>query len=176
MSEGRAELYLVKPIKGGSDFLKEETALWKQAEIINSFFYPWEIEERDSSLTFKSVHDNEWLYCLFQVLDEDIKFYVNRNDKVEVTYGDRVEIFFTPDKTLSSYYCLEIDPLGRVYDYRASYHRKFDPEWTWPDGHLIVEARQKENGYEVKCKISIESLKKIGVLNNGEIVAGLYRG
>ena len=50
-------------------------------------------------------------------------------DKADVVFEDRVEMFFSRDPRMADYYCLEIDSRGRVYDYRASYYRKFDPTW-----------------------------------------------
>ena len=42
---------------------------------------------------------------------------------------DRVELFFSNLTTLSEYYCIEIDPLGRILDYSAKHNRKFDENW-----------------------------------------------
>lgn len=142
---------------------------------IRDFTYPWE-GNKPASISFNAVYDGQWLRCCFQVEDKNVNVYVDKNAKEEVIYGDRVEIFFSTDQTLDSYYCLEIDPLGRVYDYRASHYRKFDSHWSWPTGHLIVEAKKEATGYKVECSISIQSLNDLGLLKEGTLMCGLYRG
>jgi hypothetical protein len=51
---------------------------------------------------------------------------VVKNDKLEVVNSERVEIFFRKDEALTPYYGLELDANGRVLDYEAEYHRKFN--------------------------------------------------
>ena len=43
-----------------------------------------------------------------------------------------MEVFFARDAALSRYFCVELDPLGRVHDYAASLYRKFDSSWNCP--------------------------------------------
>jgi len=167
--------YLVKKVKGNSngDFLKSD--IWKEAVVLSDFNYPWEVDLAPP-MTFQAYHDGEWLHCLYHVTDKDVRVYVNQNDKAEVIHGDRVEIFFRQDEKLNPYYCLEIDPLARVYDYCASYHRKFDATWSWPSGHLKVQAEQTEIGYSVYCMISLNSLKQLGLLKDSQLQVGVFRG
>jgi hypothetical protein len=127
-------------------------------------------------MEFKAQHDNQWLFCFFKVRDNDIRFLAQKNDKAEVIAGDRVEIFFRKDSRLESYYCVEIDPLGRIYDYRAAYYRKFDVDWSWPPGHLKVKALREATGYSVWAAFSLESLDQLGLLKHGKLEAGLFRG
>jgi hypothetical protein len=87
-----------------------------------------------------------------------------------------VEIFFSTDPELSSYYCIEVDSLGRVFDYHAKYYRIFDAKWKWPSGESIVQAQQNDSGYSVTGMISMTSLKKLGLLKNDTLMCGLYRG
>jgi hypothetical protein len=74
------------------------------------------------------------------------------------------------------YYGLELDPNGRVYDYQAEYHRKFNPQWTWPVGQLIVKANKTTDGYTVEVAISKKSLKELQLLKGNVLEAGVYRG
>ncbi|SHG74437.1 Carbohydrate family 9 binding domain-like [Chryseolinea serpens] len=162
------------------DTLGETTAhdsvSWEQAHALHDFVFPWEPEKPSAAITFRALHDDHGLYWQFRVRDKDIKTYVDKNEKSEVIFGDRVEIFFSPDTTLSTYYCLEIDSLARVYDYRANYYRKFDSAWQWPSGQLQVQARLDENGYVVTGRIGLQSLKDLGLLTHGTLRCGLYRG
>ena len=149
---------------------------WREEDELTDFIYPWENGIPAPPLKFSAMYDEKWFYWLFDVEDENVKIYVDKNKKEEVVHGDRVEIFFSTDAELSSYYCLEVDPLGRVFDYHARYYRNFDPTWEWPSGELRVHARQSEHGYSVAGMLSIDSLKKLGLLKNDTLMCGLYRG
>lgn len=148
---------------------------WNEAVALADFNFPWE----DSSapvLEFKAVHDTEWLYCFFNVIDKDVSVYSSTNQKNEVLYGDRVEIFLSPDRLLSTYYALEIDYLARVYDYKASFYRVFDAKWSWPQGHIDVRASKTDEGYQVFLNLSLDSLSRLGLLKGNEMITGIFRG
>ena len=95
---------------------------------------------------------------------------------MEAAYSDRVEIFFRQDNLLSPYYCLEMDPIGRVFDYEARYHRKFNVAWNWPENELLVKADQTHDGYTIEGRISKQSLRQLGLLNSEKLEVGLFRG
>jgi hypothetical protein len=151
-----------------------ESKLWQKANTLTEFEYPWE-NKRSSTTSFKALHNKAWLYCLFEVQDPDVKVYVVKNDKLEAINSDRVEIFFRKDQQLTPYYCLELDANGRILDYEAEYHRKFNPVWSWPAGELIVKASRTKSGYNVEVAIQKESLIKLGLLKNNKLEAGLFR-
>ncbi|WP_160143450.1 carbohydrate-binding family 9-like protein [Chryseolinea soli] len=159
-----------------AEVIAHDSASWAQANALEDFVFPWEPGKPPAAITFRALHDDQGLYWQFRVQDRDIKTYVNKNEKSEVLHGDRVEIFLCTDTTLSTYYGLEIDALARVYDYRASYYRKFDSHWQWPSGQLRASARQDEDGYVVTGRISLQSLADLGLLANGMLHCGLYRG
>lgn len=169
--------YHVKKIKDKELIVtgKGDSPLWKQANELSDFVYPWETEQPPYTL-FKALHTQDWLYCLYDVKDDNINVYVNTNDKSEVVHSDRVEIFFRKDDRMSPYYGLELDPLARVLDYEAEYHRKFNDQWTWPAGQLIVKSSRRKDGYTVEIAIQKKSLLELGVLNGNRIEAGLFRG
>jgi len=152
-----------------------DSPLWKLANELSDFTYPWEIEQPPYTL-FRALHNKDWLYCLYDVKDDNINVYVNTNDKFEVVHSDRVEIFFRKDERMSPYYGLELDPLARVLDYEAEYHRKFKVEWSWPAGQLIVKSHRRKDGYTVEIAISKKSLSQLGILKGNTIEAGLFRG
>jgi len=102
--------------------------------------------------------------------------YVDKNEKREVVHGDRVEMFLAADDQLNTYYCLEIDPLGRVFDYAASFYRKFNESWQWPHSQLHKQNIQSNDGYSILYTLSFASLYQLGLLKSGELKAGLYRG
>jgi hypothetical protein len=67
-----------------------------------------------------------------------------------------VEIFIAKDETLADYWCIEIDPLGRVHDYHAQYYRKFDSGWDCPG--LQVTAQRTATGYAVTGSVALQTL------------------
>jgi len=160
----------------GGPTVASGSPLWKSAGELSTFTYPWEPHQPHATMTFKAMHDGHWLYWQFRVDDRNVQVYVDKNQKTEVVYGDRVEMFFTSDDALSRYYCLEIDPLGRVYDYSAIYYRRFDSGWQWPAGQLHVKPEQDGTGYTITGSIGLPSLKSLGLIEGDRIRCGLYRG
>lgn len=154
---------------------KGDSPQWMKATALTDFIYPWE-KETPPLTSFKALHSKDWLYCLYQVKDENIQVLVKSNNKSEVVSSDRVEIFFRKDAAMSPYYGLELDPHGRVYDYEARFHRSFDPTWHWPTGQLIVKAHRTHDGYSVEVAISKQSLRQLGLLKGNKLEAGLFRG
>jgi hypothetical protein len=148
---------------------------WVQAPVLTDFEYPWE-DEKAPVTKFKALHDKEWVYCLFEVTDSAAYIFRDKDDKSEVASSSRAEIFFRADEKMNPYYGLEIDPLGRVLDYEATYHRKFNGKWSWPKGHLVIKTNQRKDGYSIEMAVSKTSLKQLGLMKNNTLQAGLYRG
>ena len=155
---------------------KGDSPLWKNANELTDFIYPWEKEKPPFTL-FRALHSKDWLYLLYNVKDEMVNIYVKDNDKRDVAYSDRVEIFFKQDDLLEKpYYGLELDPAGRVLDYRAKYHRQFNDPWFWPVGQLVVKTSRTKDGYIVEVAISKTSLEQLGLLKDNSLKAGIFRG
>ncbi|MEX1238177.1 MAG: carbohydrate-binding family 9-like protein [Cyclobacteriaceae bacterium] len=168
--------YSVRKINGDLKLSgKGSDALWKKAGVLSDFRYPWE-SELPPPTKFKALHNDAWLYCLFEVHDDNVHIFRDKNDKSEVAASSRSEIFFRIDNKLTPYYCMEIDPSGRVMDYRATHYRQFDLGWSWPAGHLIVKTERRQDGYTVELAISMASLRQLGVLKGKTLEAGLFRG
>lgn len=148
--------------------------LWKESNELTAFVYPWE-NEKAPFTSFKSLHSKEWLYCLFTVSDDNVITYVDKNDKTDALKSDRVEIFFKQEDNTAPYYCLEMDPLGRVYDCQAEFTRKFNPAWTWPANQFVIKTSRTKEGYIVEIAIGKSSLTNLGLLRNNTLLAGLYR-
>jgi len=128
-------------------------------------------------MTFRALWNDLRFYFRFDVQACKILTLINTNHKLEVMNSDRVEIFFRTNGQLNPYYCLEMDPLGRVLDYKSRYYRQFDYEWHWPgEKQLAVNAGYTGNGYFVEGSVTLESLKQLNLLHNHELQAGLFRG
>jgi len=168
--------YTVENIKNEEVIVtgKGDSKHWKKASNLTDFTYPWE-NKKSNTTSFKALHNQAWFYCLFEVKDPDIKVYIDKNDKLEVVNSDRVEIFLRKNEQMTPYYGLELDPNGRVLDYEAEYHRKFNPVWSWPTGGLIVKASRTNDGYKVEVAMQKESLIELGLLKGNKLEAGVFR-
>lgn len=149
--------------------------IWDGVEVMDHFVQPW-TKGPVQNTGFSAVYNESSLFLRYVVEDSSILVYRDVDDKLEVASSDRVEIFFMTDDALERYYCLEIDPLGRILDYKASFYRNFDYGWDWPKGQLSSRAELYKEGYIVELVIGLDSLRNLGILKNGIIGAGIFRG
>ena len=142
---------------------------------ITDFTYPWDDQEPPSTL-FRAHTQDARLH--FHFIVEDPEVVVEERQFVETTVDgeDRVEIFFAKDESLTDYWCIEIDPLGRVHDYHARFYREFDADWDCPG--LEAAAEPTPTGYEVTASIPLQSLEELlgrPVQPGTSIRIGLFR-
>lgn len=148
-------------------------AFWKRSFSLSSFCYPWEQEEPPATI-FRALWDRKYFYFRFDVIDTGIIAEKNSSDKMDVLTSDRVEIFFRSDMQMSPYYGLEMDPTGRVLDYKAEHYRKFDYNWKWEG--ITVRTSYTLNGYRVWGCISLSSLSEMSLIHDNKLEIGLFRG
>ena len=139
--------------------LKEEA--WKKAALISNFKLPWD-QEKPQATEARFLWDSDFLYGAFRAWDHEIVTWTapNHRGKIAVTDHDRVEIFFAWEESLKDYYCLEIDPDGVVFDYKAHYHRNFDPSWHLTG--LKVASKILPDGYVVELAVPLAVMKELG--------------
>ncbi len=155
---------------------KGSDPLWEKALILTNFHLPWN-EEIAQPTTFQALWSDYSLYFFYRVIDHDIIAPGSGLDERGVLPSDRIEIFFRQDSTMNPYYCLEMDPKGRVLDYDARYYREFDIEWDWPENGIEVRTAGFESGYTVEGKISMASLRELSLVDDdGILEVGLFRG
>ncbi len=139
--------------------------------------YPWR-EQAAPATAFCAVTDGSALAFAFRVMDEDVVIIEGaRREESLVARGDRVELFCARDARLEEYYSIEIDPIGRVLDYRARFYRRFDDGWDCPG--LEVAARQRSDGYDVEGRISHDALREMGLVLSADaapMLIGVFRG
>ena len=158
------------PLDGGA-----ADSCWAQADVETQFSFPWN-EAVAPPTEFRALCDDRYLYFAFRTQDADIVVLDQLRDKGDVVFEDRIEMFFCRDDRMTEYYCLEIDPRGRIFDYSSSYYRQHDWSWSWPG----VEARGtlREDGYDVQGRIPLASFEQLGFPRPAvgvKIRCGLYR-
>lgn len=153
---------------------KAEEEIWQQIPSDESFSFPWR-EGPPPGTVFKAFLNDETLYLYFRALENDLVLAEEPGERV-VEKEDRVEVFFAVDPELNEYYCIEVDPLGRVMDYKASYYRRFDYSWQFEG--LTAAAHRDASGYSVEIAIPIRTLTNLGLtpLKRGtRLRTGLFR-
>ena len=152
---------------------------WSKGNELLAFTYPWQ-DENAPYTSFKGVWDKTNFYFIYEAKDDDIVLFEDckGNDEFCAVASDRIEIFFRNKDTKKSYYSLEMDVKGRVFDSKSNFvdRSQFSNEWDWPTGHLIIKGRRTDGGYIVEGKISLQSLRDLDILEKGSMYAGLYRG
>ncbi len=148
---------------------------WAKAERQTSFLYPW--SNRTAPATeFRVMTDAERLYFAFEVSDRDLVVATNFTGESTLDQEDRVEIFFARDAALTRYFCIEIDPLGRVHDYAASYYRNFDNSWNCRG--LRAAGTLNSAGFTIEASIPLQTLTELmgrPILPGAILRIGLFR-
>lgn len=154
---------------------KVDSPLWEQATLLKDFSSPWHHDDV-KPIAFKALHDGQHLYMSYKVYDGTLHIDKTDNSKKSTDNSDRVELFLRSNEHLDPYYCLEIDPLGRVQDFIARPGRQFDFAWNWPKKEISIKSYITPSFFCVEIAISIGSLQQFGLIQtDGNIEAGLYR-
>lgn len=145
---------------------------WKQKIFVSQLVAPWQNMEKDQTEIYL-CHDKKNLYFLFKVKDSKL-VYGTEEGETSVNYSDRVELFICKNDKMETYYCAEVDPNGKVLDYTAHFHRKFDFEWDFDQ--LQTATSMQEDGYIVEGTLPLDWLQKNNILSsNGDFYLGLFR-
>lgn len=147
---------------------------WELIPSLEAFINPWS-QGTIQKTRFMAQHDSHYLYARFEVSETSLNVERLRDHKLEVVNSDRVELFFTANLDLKNYYCLELDPYGRVLDYAASHYRNFDYDWRWPPNQLEVNSRLTGGGYQIEVSIGEASLNALDLIHDNGIYMGIFR-
>lgn len=153
---------------------KGNHSIWKKANSLTDFSSPWDTKPI-KKIEFKAIHNSEKIFFKFKVDDAQTHIHPSKDKKNSINNSDRVELFFRSDASLNPYYCLEIDPLGRIMDFKAKPNKDFDFNWNWPTDDIEIKSYIDTNFFTVEIAISIQSLKDLNLLKNGIIETGIYR-
>jgi hypothetical protein len=177
LAKGSEQTYRVKWLPAASVVLdgRADEPVWSKAEPETGFPFPWK-QAQAPATEFRALCDETYLYFTFRVHDDDIVALDRLRDEEDEVFEDRVELYFGRDEEMKDYYCLEVDSRGRIFDYRASYPRQFDPKWNLEG--MEAKASALPRGYELECRIPAKAFVALGfpALRPGaKIRCGLYR-
>lgn len=147
---------------------------WTDVPAIHDFSSPW-TSGAFPATAFQAYHDGILLYFRFVADGPAPKVWVKENHKMEVLKSERVELFFRRDEAMKPYFCLEMDPHGRVLDYESAFYRQSNRAWQWPH-NLQIKAHIGTESYTVEGVIRLSALEQLGVLHKNEMQVGVYRG
>lgn len=143
--------------------------------VVRDFTFPW--SDRPAPATeFRARIVGDRLDFTFVVEDSDLIVRDDWDGESTLDVEDRVEIFFARDESLNDYWCLEIDPLGRVHDYHARHYRIFDSDWNCPG--LETTGERTTTGYVVRGSLPLATLSELlnRPIERGSVVRlGLFR-
>lgn len=141
--------------------------------LLEDFSCPWKSESIPAT-KFRAVWNKSSLKFQFDVEDHDLVLGENPDSGEAALGSDRVELFFASTSDLSTpYYGAEMDPRGNVYDYEGLYHRQIDASWSFET--LSFSGSFCDGGYSVVGTVALDELEKLGCLQAGEIITGVYR-
>lgn len=165
------------------NFIEKETLLingsgnslaWDKADVLSDFVSPWNTKT-PKKIEFRSLWDYKNLFFYFKVFDNKIHIDSTDNSTKSIGNSDRVELFFRINDSLSPYFCLEIDPVPRIMDFKAMPNKEFDFNWNWPKNDLEVKSQINSQYFVVEIAISITSLKKLNLIKGNKIETGIFR-
>jgi len=165
-------------VKNSKEILKitgrGDNKLWESAHCLTDFISPWDSKDVHK-IEFKSLWDKYKIVFFFKVNDSEVHIDPADDSIKSINNSDRVELFFRSDQYLDPYYCLEIDPLGRIMDFMARPDKQFDFNWNWKHQEIEVKSAVSTTFFTVEIAISLSSMTNLGLLKNGRIETGIYR-
>ncbi|MBR1872598.1 MAG: hypothetical protein IJ795_05265 [Bacteroidales bacterium] len=138
---------------------------------IDSLHAPW--DGLDDNTIFRCFTDSDWFYFHYEVEESTLTLTEGFCKERDVDPEDRVEIFFSPREEMDIYYCAEIDPEGRIMDYKAKYYRDFDYEWDFSTMEVVTKISQGR--YSVSGKVSKKELSDLEIVPGKPFRMGVFR-
>jgi cellulose/xylan binding protein with CBM9 domain len=160
--------YVVKTIKEKIvvDGKLSETA-WLQARPITLMF-PWDFQTgKKQKTTVKMVRNADTLYVGYEAEDTDITaIYENRDDP---TYKDDcVEIFIKPSQETDSYFGMEMNARGVLFDYFYPFPNSLDKGLNFEGVQLKTTLRgtlnqrnDQDNGWTLEVAIPFKNFAQL---------------
>jgi len=176
-ARGSEQTYRVQWVPAANVVLdgRGDEPVWSNAAVEKGFVFPWK-QAPAPATEFRALCDETHFYFTFRVHDDDVVTLDRLRDEEDEVFEDRVEMYFGRDEEMKDYFCLEVDSRGRVFDYRSSYPRQFDPKWNLKG--LKTGATALPRGYELEGRIPLKAFSALGFpawRPGVKIRCGLYR-
>jgi hypothetical protein len=140
---------------------------WSQASPITLMF-PWDSQTgKKQKTTVKLLRDQHALYVGYEAEDSDITAtYQNRDDP---TYKDDcVEIFVKPSQDTDSYFGMEMNARGILYDYFYPFPNQLDKSLNFEGVQLKTTIRgtlnqrdDQDQGWNLEVAVPFENFAKL---------------
>ena len=148
-----------------------DAVVWEAIPPVEVFHAPW--DDMDDSTSFRCFATDSLFFFRFDVMENTLTLEEGFKDERDVEYEDRVEIFFSPAGELKTYVGAEIDPMGRVMDYKCTYYRDFDYGWNFETMECF--RRMTPSGYSIAGHVSWSELEDLGIDNRKGFLMGAFR-
>ena len=130
---------------------------------------PWYGREDATKVSF--CRSANAINVRFDVKDSTLTVCRGEGERT-VDDSDRAELFISCDPEMKRYYGFEMDPAGKVMDYRNSFYRQFDYGW---DSGIRPVSTILPDGYRVEVSFPSGFLRSAGIEPDGPLHIGLYR-
>ena len=146
-------------------------SVWEALTSVKVFHAPW--DGLDDETEFKCLVTDSLFLFRFDVKDSTLALEGDFKTEMDVSYEDRVEIFFSHAGELDTYHGAEMDPAGRVLDYQCTFYRQFDYDWNFSTVDYCHEIRP--DGYSIAGSVTLAELSDLGIDINGGFRMGVFR-
>ena len=140
---------------------------WTQATPI-SLLFPWDFQTGKKQKTaVKILRDQDTLYVGYECEDTDVTaIYEKRDDPVYE--DDCVEIFIKPSDGTDSYFGMEMNARGVLYDYFYPFPKDLDPKLNFDGVRLITNIRgtlnkrdDQDQGWALELAIPFKNFSRL---------------
>ena len=145
--------------------------VWQAVPPVVGFHAPWSGLEDVTS--FRCFATDSLFLFRFDVKDSTLALTGDYKGERDVEPEDRAEIFFSHAGELDTYIGAEMDPAGRVLDYKCTFYRDFDYDWNFQ----TLEYRHEilPDGYSIAGQVTLKELSEFGVDFDGGFLMGVFR-
>ena len=172
--------YFVKLISQESSFISNNNneELWERADVLTDFVSPWS-KTPINRTEFRALWDKKHLFFRFKCYDSDLHINLKDDSFESIGQSDRVELFIRSNKSMSPYYCFEIDTQSRVMDFKALPNRNFDMSWSLPKSSIEIKRHKGLDYFIIEGRLKVETLKELSLINSNSstplMEVGVYR-
>lgn len=148
-----------------------DSHVWDVLTPVKVFHAPW--NGLDDETEFRCMVTDSLFIFRFDVKDSTVTLNGDFRNENDVEPEDRAEIFFSHPGELDTYIGAEMDPAGRVLDYKCTFYRNFDYDWNFSTLTYCHEILP--DGYSIAGSVTLDELSEFGVDFDGGFLMGVFR-